>query len=112
MFITSRESAIVPNPFHRFQALYRSHFRVPGKLGRKFSRSESRSSEFRCAEHISTPKVPRSRRIFGFYRVLYLFSGKWLGRSCRSSLYIVFLAGKDTTQCGVYTVGSNVTPIA
>src|ERR1700693_1036778 len=98
MFITSRESAIVPNPFHRFQALVTAVLSsCRANLGEKFPRSKLRSSEFRCAEHISTPKVPRSRRIFGFYQVLYLFSGKWPGESCRAALYVVSLMTVATT---------------
>src|SRR5436309_15995989 len=83
------------NPFtHDSPLLPRFVARPTRQTWEKIPRSKGsklRSSEFWCPEHISTPKMLKSRRISVFFLVLWVFSGISAGWSCRSILYIVFI---------------------
>src|SRR5258708_29724291 len=69
-----------------------------------------RSSEFWCAEHISTGRMGQSTRIFGFSWVLWGFRGivpKWC---CREYLLLGPTETSTTAGSSVYTNDAPVTP--
>src|ERR1039458_10138694 len=84
MFMTSRESAIVPFPFHRIQAPLGGE----PTLGENSLAQKLPSSEFWCAEHISTGKDMRSGSISVFFLVLCLFSGNYFRNTWIVTLYV------------------------
>jgi len=54
--MTSRESAIVQSLCTESSPRRSRYFRPSGRTGEKTPRTQLRSSEFRCAEHISIGK--------------------------------------------------------
>src|SRR6266478_5952187 len=99
------------NPFPQNEALLpRFVARPTRQTWEKIPRSKGsklRSSEFWCPEHISTPKMLKSRRISVFFLVLWVFSGISAGWSCRLVLYVVPMTDIHPRGCGVYTIGSD-----
>src|ERR1700730_12876281 len=98
MFITSRESAMIP-----FTFCHHIHSRA-GSLGpRAFLSGDCLalnclSEGFRCSEHISTPKNPASERISVFPWVLGLFFGFREIPRREQKLYIVGAGTEDTIR--------------
>src|SRR5713101_6846994 len=99
------------NPFPQNEALLpRFVARPTRQTWEKIPRSKGSklaSSEFWCPEHISTPKMLKSRRISVFFLVLWVFSGISAGWSCRLVLYVVPITNRRPRGCGVYTIGSD-----
>src|SRR5271163_1320016 len=91
MFITSRESAIFPEPVPCLSArtLSAPGFPAHGLTLKHLPRPPCLSGGSRCPEHISALKNLGSKRISLFYWVLCLFSGSGRKADTGINLYVV-----------------------
>src|SRR5690349_23527940 len=92
MFMTSRESAIAlfPSPHNQAHTSRPCQpiWAIPGEVIPRF---KLRSSEFRCAEHSSTLKNTKTRRISVFCRVFCRFLGSKKDRNYIVDQYMVLV---------------------
>src|ERR1700719_3657062 len=100
MFITSRESAIFPDPVSCLstQNQSRAGFQPAG-----FPHPPCVSGGSRCPEHISARKNLRSKRISLFYWVLWVFCRNSQRASLEGNLYIVDCTSESTISCSKRT---------